>query len=91
MKKSAFILALALSFFAGAALANSTFSQSVISSGGGHNESGIYTLDGAAGQPIVGSFVNGTTTLCVGFPGCGTVPSAGSSGDVYLPIILRSN
>jgi hypothetical protein len=92
MKKRDFFLALALSLLAGVALANGiTFPQSVISGGGGHGETGIYTLDGAIGQAVTGSDTVGSTTLCSGFPACAQVSLAPSNGNVYLPIIIKNN
>jgi hypothetical protein len=57
---------------------------SVIGSGGGRAESGIYALDCTIGQPLVGNANAVPFELCSGF-WCGA--SAGIW--IYLPLILR--
>jgi hypothetical protein len=57
---------------------------SVIAGGGGHAETGIYTLDGTIGQPLAGLADTGAYDLCTGF-WCG----AGGGYWIYLPIILQ--
>jgi hypothetical protein len=57
---------------------------SVIASGGGHAESGSFTLDGTIGQPFVGIADAAPYELCSGF-WCG----AGGGYWIYLPVILR--
>jgi hypothetical protein len=55
----------------------------VIASGGGHAETGAYTLDGTIGQPVVGRDQNAGYGLCAGFWGCG------AGHRVYLPLVVR--
>ncbi len=61
-----------------------TVDWSVIAGGGGHAESGIYTLDGTIGQPVVGAASATTNEICSGFwSGISTFAK------LYLPLIMR--
>jgi hypothetical protein len=74
---------LALLLPVGAAAAGGTISWLVIGGGGGHAESGIYSLDSTIGQPVVGLGNNAPYDLCVGF-WCGAIDLR-----IFLPLILR--
>ncbi len=61
-----------------------TVDWSVIAGGGGHAESGIYTLDGTIGQPVVGVASNTSNEIGSGFwSGISTLAR------LYLPLIMR--
>src|SRR4030042_1022912 len=53
----------------------------VIGSGGGHSESGAYSVDGTIGQPIVGVSSSANYRIEAGF----WVGAGASSGYEYLP------
>jgi hypothetical protein len=58
----------------------------VISSGGARLEQGSYTLDNTLGQPVVGRYSRGSTSLCAGF-WCREI----RFDFVYLPLVLRNS
>jgi hypothetical protein len=58
----------------------------VISSGGGHAEAGIYSLDSSIGQTVVGVDSAGSFELCAGF---WCLPESFSSSTVYLPLVIK--
>lgn len=62
-----------------------TITRHVIGSGGAHLEQGNYTLDNTFGQPIVGRYSRGSTSLCVGF-WCREI----RYDFIYLPLLLRN-
>lgn len=68
---------LCLLVVAGVAWANGTpnINWWIIGGGGGHAEAGIYTLDAAIGQAVVGADTDGDYELCAGF-WCGVVEAA---------------
>jgi hypothetical protein len=55
----------------------------VISGGGSHSATGIYTLDSTIGQPYAGTLSTSATTLCSGFL-CGL-----DGFHLYLPLAAR--
>ena len=57
----------------------------VISSGGGHLEQGIYSLDNTIGQPIVARQSRSSKSLCAGF-WCREIRFYFA----YLPLLIRS-
>jgi hypothetical protein len=63
-----------------------TIDWSVIGSGGGHAQAGIYTLDATIGQAVVGTATDTGLELCSGF-WCGTP----GRYKVYLPLVLRND
>lgn len=75
-------LVLATTIGVSAAPAPSVVSESI--GRGAHFEQGIYSLDNTLGQPVVGTYSQGETSLCVGF-WC-TISRFYS---VYLPLVLR--
>jgi hypothetical protein len=67
-------------------LANYDLSWHVIAGGGGRMGSGQYTLQGTAGQPVIGPAAGSGHTLCSGF-WCGMEVEY----RVYLPLVLRDS
>jgi hypothetical protein len=62
-----------------------TITRQVFGSGGAHLEQGGYTLDNTFGQPIVGRYSRGSTSLCVGF-WCREI----RYDFIYVPLVLRN-
>ncbi len=88
MKRTLILFALAALLVTGIAMAGNstpTVDWWVIGGGGGHQESGICSLDGTIGQPLVGTVSNTPYDLCTGF-WCGTF----AEHRIYLPIVLRN-
>ncbi len=63
-----------------------TLTQWVIGGGGAHLEQGIYTLDNTLGQPVVGRYSQGSTSLCAGF-WC----RESRFYFLYIPLVLRNS
>jgi hypothetical protein len=57
----------------------------VIAGGGGRMGSGQHTLQGTAGQPVIGPAADSSHTLCSGF-WCGVE----AEYRVYLPLVVRN-
>ena len=83
-----FIAMLVFVLLTGIVLANgvtTTIDRHVIAGGGGHAETGNYTLDATIGQPVVGVASAGNEELCAGF-WCGTAVAY----KIYLPLVMRN-
>jgi hypothetical protein len=63
-----------------------TVTRRVIGGGGARLEQGIYTLDNTLGQPIVGRYSKGSTSLCAGF-WCREI----RYDFLYIPLVLRNS
>jgi hypothetical protein len=69
-----------------AATTATTLEQYVIGGGGGRMESGVYSLEGTIGQPVVGTDNAAPFDLCSGF-WCGV----DATSTVYLPVVVKSS
>jgi len=57
---------------------------SAITGGGGHDISGIYTLESAIAQPVAGATTSQNAQLCAGYL-CGVI----NNYNVYLPSAFK--
>ena len=95
------LLAFIFTMFAGsAALAAGPINTWTVDGGGGivstgTGAGGTYSLGGTIGQPdagvMSGSGAGGDFTLGGGFLGGGALSSSPSSGQVYLPIVVKNS
>jgi hypothetical protein len=85
MKRSLVLLCFVCLLLMAAGIASGTeITWYSFTGGGGHEISGIYSLDSAIGQPVVGTNSTSPYELCAGFL-CGTIPG----NQVFLPSVMR--
>lgn len=85
MKARLLMIALvSLSLMAADLSASPEITRSAFTGGGGHSEAGIYTLDGAVGQPLADWDIAAPYDVCAGF-----LCAAQAERRVYLPLIKK--
>ena len=71
-----------------AAPAATEITRWVMAGGGGHSQTGVYTLDGTIGQSVVGQAAVAGYELSSGFWVTAGSPAGGER--IYLPLVLRN-
>ena len=91
MKRNLLLIALiSLALLAADVSAGPEMTRHAFTGGGGRSTAGIYTLDGALGQPFADWDTAAPRDQCAGFlcaPQAGSAPPAGSR--IYLPLIKK--